>query len=516
MALAAFGTAPRAHAATPLRLGRPAPFSFERLTAHAESLARRPYAAATALPSDVLDRIDYETHGKIRFDTGNALFRDGPGAFPVTFFHLGRYFPTPVHMHLVETAAGDGFAREILYDPGYFDMPVDSPAKRLPAGAGFAGFRFQESRLGAAGARDWRSNDWVAFLGASYFRAIGALHQYGLSARGIALNVAVPGGPEEFPAFTHFYFEPPTDGSDSVTVYALLDGPSIAGAYRFDMRRDQAVVMDVECRLFLRRDVARLGIAPLTSMYWYSETLPTAADWRPEVHDSDGLALWRGNGERVWRPLNNPAKTTASAFADTRPRGFGLLQRDRVFDHYHDGVHYERRPSAWVEPIGDWGDGAVQLIEIPTDDEIHDNVVACWVPQAPAVAGARYALRYRLHWTDAESHPAPLARCVATRTGRGGQPGKPRPQGVRKFMVEFAGGPLAALPFGTRPELVLTATRGRFSYTFAEPVPNGVRGHWRAQFDHAAESDDAVDIRLFLRHGTQALSETWLHQYQPS
>ena len=157
MALAAFGTAPRALAGTPLRLGRPAPFSFEHLTAHAESLARRPYAAATALPSEVLDRIDYETHGKIRFDTGSALFRDGPGAFPVTFFHLGRSFPTPVHLHLVETAAGDGFAREILYDPGYFDMPVDSPAKRLPAGAGFAGFRFQESRLGAAGARDWRS-----------------------------------------------------------------------------------------------------------------------------------------------------------------------------------------------------------------------------------------------------------------------------------------------------------------------------------------------------------------------
>ncbi|MGJ7486464.1 glucan biosynthesis protein [Variovorax sp. LT2P21] len=515
-AFAALGTTETAFAATGLRLGRPGPFSFERLAAQAESLAGRPFMAAPTPPAGVLDRIDYEAHGKIRFDPGSALFRDGPGAFPVTFFHLGRFFPTPVRMHLIETAAGDGFEREILYDPGYFDMPADSPARQLPPGAGFAGFRFQESRRGDASAPDWRKNDWVAFLGASYFRAIGALYQYGLSARGIALNVAVPGQAEEFPAFTHFYFEPPADGGDSVTVFALLEGPSLAGAYRFVMQRGQAVVMEVDCRLFLRRDVARLGIAPLTSMYWYSETRPTAADWRPEVHDSDGLALWRGNGERVWRPLNNPAQTTASAFADAKPRGFGLLQRDRAFDHYLDGVHYERRPSLWVEPIGDWGEGAVQLVEIPTDDEIHDNVVAFWVPQAPATAGARYRLRYRLHWTDAEPHPTPLARCVATRTGRGGQPGKPRPAGLRKFMVEFVGAPLAALPFGTRPELVLTATRGSFSYTFAEPVPNGVPGHWRAQFDHAAEDDEPVDMRLFLRRGTQALSETWLYQYRPS
>lgn len=515
-AIGALGHTGPVRAATGLKLGRPAPFSFERLTAEAEALASRPFVAPPALPAGVLDRIDYEAHGKIKFDTDSALFRDGPGAFPVTFFHLGRFFPTPVHMHLVETAAGDGFAREILYDPGYFDMPPDSPARQLPAGAGFAGFRFQESRLGDTTKLDWRRNDWVAFLGASYFRAIGALHQYGLSARGIAVDVAVPGKAEEFPAFTRFYFEPPAEGGDSVTVHALLEGPSLAGAYRFTMQRGRAVVMDVDCRLFLRRDVARLGIAPLTSMYWYSETIPTAADWRPEVHDSDGLALWRGNGERIWRPLNNPAQTTASAFADAKPRGFGLMQRDRAFDHYLDGVHYERRPSLWVEPLGDWGDGAVQLIEIPTDDEIHDNVVACWVPQAPATAGSRYALRYRLHWTDADPTRAPLARCVATRTGRGGQPGKPRPEGVRKFMVEFLGEPLAALPFGTRPELVLTATRGSFSYTFTEPVPNGVPGHWRAQFDYVGDGSEPVDMRLFLKTGTQTLTETWLYQYRPA
>ncbi len=515
-ALAALGLPDRALAATGLRLGIPRPFSFDRLVDEARTLAAAPFRADATLPADVLERIDYEAHGKIRFDTASALFADGPGPFPVTFFHLGRFFRTPVRMHVIAGADADRFAREIVYDPAYFGMPDDSPAKALPAGAGFAGFRFQESRLGDQKKLDWKSNDWVAFLGASYFRAIGELYQYGLSARGIAIDVAMPDRPEEFPSFTRFYFEPPADGSDTVVVHALLEGPSITGAYRFAMQRGQSVLMDIDARLFVRRDIARLGLAPLTSMYWYSETAkPTAIDWRPEVHDSDGLALWTGGGERVWRPLNNPAGTTASAFADRAPRGFGLLQRDRNFDHYQDGVFYEKRPSLWVEPLGDWGEGEVQLVEIPTDDEIHDNTVAFWVPKGPANAGASYALRYRLHWTDREPFPSPLARCVATRLGRGGQPGQPRPQGVRKFMVEFLGGPLAGLPFGTKPELVLTAASGRFSYVFAEAVPDGVPGHWRAQFDFTAEGTAPVDMRLYLKTGDQTLSETWLFQYHP-
>jgi glucans biosynthesis protein len=268
--------------------------------------------------------------------------------------------------------------------------------------------------------------------------------------------------------------------------------------------------------MFLRRDVSRLGLVPLTSMYWYSETIkPTAIDWRPEVHDSDGLAIWNGAGERIWRPLNNPMQTRASAFADTRPRGFGLLQRDRAFDHYQDGVNYEKRPSLWIEPLGDWGEGSVQLIEIPTDDEIHDNVVAFWVPKADAKAGSSYSLQYRLHWSDQEPFPSPLARCVATRIGRGGQPGQPRPQGVRKFMVEFIGQPLQNVPFGVKPEVVLTAARGKFSYIFAEAVPNGVPGHWRAQFDFTPEGNEPIDMRLYLKNGDQTLTETWLYQYQP-
>ncbi|TMS59067.1 glucan biosynthesis protein D [Imbroritus primus] len=513
LGLAALGWTPAAHAARAMKLGRATSFSHEQLVARARALAAQPYVPPPAPPREVLEKIDYAAHGKLRFKSEYALFADGPGQFPVTFFHLGRFFQTPVHMYLVEPAGDAQAAREILYDAAYFEMPADSPARALPAGSGFAGFRFQESRTGPL---DWRKNDWVAFLGASYFRAVGELLQYGLSARGIAVDVAVAGKPEEFPAFTHVYFETPRPGSDTVVVHALLDGPSLAGAYRFTMRRTDKIVTDVETALFIRRDIARLGIAPATSMYWYSETAKgTAVDWRPEVHDSDGLAIWTGGGEHIWRPLNNPPRTTASSFADQAPKGFGLLQRDRAFDNYMDGVHYEKRPSLWVEPLDAWGKGAVQLIEIPTDDEIHDNIVAMWVPHEPVRAGAQYRLRYRLHWNAEEPYPSPLARCVATRLGNGGQPGEPRPQGVRKFMVEFLGGPLADLPFGVKPEAVLSASRGKFSYIFTEAVPNGVPGHWRAQFDLTVDGDAPVDMRLFLKTGDRALSETWLFQYHP-
>jgi glucans biosynthesis protein len=412
-----------------------------------------------------------------------------------------------------EVAGGE--AREIIYDPSYFDMPADSPARKLPKGAGFAGFRIQEPRDGTL---DWRKNDWAAFLGASYFRAIGELYQYGLSARGIALDTAVAGKNEEFPDFTEVYIAEPEKGSDAVIVYTLLEGPSIVGAYQFVMTRAKGVIMDIDTALFLRKPVSRFGIAPLTSMYWFSETQkPTAADWRPEIHDSDGLAMWMGAGEHLWRPLNNPPHITASAFSDENPKGFGLLQRDRSFDHYLDGVYYDKRPSLWVEPKGDWGKGAVQLVELPTDDEIHDNILAAWVPETPALAGAEFNLAYRLYWLADEPHPTALARCVATRLGNGGQPGQPRPKGVRKFLVEFLGGPLASLPFGVKPEMALQTSRGRFTdYRIMEAVPDGIAGHWRAQFDLAGvEGTDPVEMRLQLTVGGKIASETWMFQYHP-
>lgn len=493
-----------------LHLGAPISFSYDALRDRARSMATRPYAPPPRPAPDITMQIDYATHGQIRFRPDPALSAGG-GKFPVSCFHLGQFFQKSVKIHALSGAK----AREILYRGDYFDMPADSIARRLPQGAGFAGLRLQESPNGPL---DWRKNDWVAFLGASYFRAIGELRQYGLSARALAVNAANPQPPhlEEFPDFREFWIDQDGEDPERAMLYALLDGPSVCGAYRFDLRRSKAVWMEVDAAIFLRQDIVRLGIAPLTSMYWFSETVkPTAIDWRPEVHDSDGLALWTGRGERLWRPLNNPPRTVVSSFNDEQPGGFGLLQRDRVFDHYQDGVRYDLRPSAWVEPIGNWGAGSVQLIEIPTDDEIHDNVTAMWVPAEPASRGRNLETRYRLHWLADEPHPGPLARCVGTRLGNGGVPGQPRPKGVRKFMVEFLGGPLAQLAYGVKPEAVLWASRGQFSYVFTEPVPNDTPGHWRAQFDLAVTGNEPVELRLYLRSGEQTLSETWAYQYHP-
>jgi periplasmic glucans biosynthesis protein len=515
-AIATFGLRRSALANEGLKLATAEHFSFDALVERARKLSSQPYVPVPAPSNNILDRIDYEALQKISFKMDHALFADGHFPYPVSFFHLGKFSRQPVRMHVVEDGSNGAVAREIIYDESYFDMPADSPARALPKGSGFAGFRFQESKLGDQSKLDWHKNDWISFLGASYFRAIGELYQYGLSARGIALDVAVPDRPEEFPIFTDIYFAPEKPDSDSVTVYALLEGPSITGAYRFDMRRAKAVWMDVDATVFLRKDISRFGIAPMSSMYWFSETIkPTAVDWRPEVHDSDGLALWTGVGERIWRPLNNPAATFASAFSDENPRGFGLMQRDRDFDHYLDGVHYELRPNLWVEPLEHWGKGSVQLVEIPTDDEIHDNIVAMWVPAEPATAGKNYRFRYRLHWVANEPFPMPTAYCVATRLGNGGQPGQPRPKGLRKFMVEFRGGALSSLPFGVKPEPVLWASRGEFSYIFTEAVPDNVPGHWRAQFDLAVVGKEPVEIRLFLKSAKEILSETWSYDYHP-
>src|SRR5690625_36298 len=495
-------------AAPHLDLGEPQPFSFEALVKQAEQLAATPYEPRAVPDPEVVQAIDYDAHGRLRFIPNRAPHAEGPGAFPITFFHVGQFFPRPVEMHLLQ----EGEAREIHYRPQDFEMPEDSPARELSEDAGFAGFRFQEEN----GRPDWRTQDWLAFLGASYFRAIGELGQYGLSARGVAVDVAAT-QPEEFPDFVAFWIESPPQPSEPALVYALLDGPSITGAFRFVCWRKEHVEMEVSARLFLRQDIERLGIAPLTSMFWYSEHGKRfREDWRPEVHDSDGLQLWTGGGERIWRPLNNPQKVRASAFADRSPRGFGLMQRDRRREHYLDGVRYQDRPSLWVEPLGDWGSGAVQLIEIPTDDEIHDNIVAFWVPEEPATAGRALSFDYRLYWAADEPFPAAtLARCVATRMGRGGQPGRERPAGVTKFVIEFAGGRLPNLPLGAEPEVAVEAARGEISYVFAERVPGTER--WRAHFDLAlAEGDmDAVELRLYLRLEEEPLTETWLYQFLP-
>ncbi|MDA8415761.1 MAG: glucan biosynthesis protein D [Betaproteobacteria bacterium] len=502
-----------------LPLGTSHDFSWAGLLEHARKTALQPYQAPISPEPGIIERIDWDAHGQIQFNMDHALFADGPGDYPIAFFHPGKFFPFPVHMYRLEQALTDRQsttqAQEILFNKKLFHMPANSPAQELNQPVGFAGFRIQENREGTG--PNWRSNDWAAFLGASYFRAIGDEYQYGISARGVSINTLVDHQKEEFPLFTHFYFEPPQPGSHDVSLYALLDGPSLTGAYHFIMSRGNGVTTEVEAELFLRRDISRFGLAPMTSMYWFSDKDKRfQEDWRPEVHDSDGLSMWTGNDEHLWRPLINPRETDISYFSDENPKGFGLMQRERHFSQYQDAVHYEKRPGLWVEPLNAWGKGTVQLIELHTEEELYDNVVAAWVPDQPARAGSHHHLHYRLYWQTDTPFPNHLARCIGTHIGRGGEPAH-RPADSHKFEVTFSGGDLFHLAEGSIPEAVVTPSRGHVANVACEAVPNGEPGQWRALFDLTGlQGRDPVDIRLFLRQGTNTLSETWLYHFLPA
>jgi glucans biosynthesis protein len=478
-------------------LGRPTPFSFERLKAAAQALARTPYRSPIGPPPARVRAIDYDAFGQIAYRPSATLWGDAPGGRGVRFFPLGRPAPFAVAINVVS----DALARPVLYAQSLFDMPATSPGRALGDQGGFAGFKVLNAD---------RRTDWIAYLGASYFRSADPFNQYGLSARGLAIDTATA-APEEFPNFTSFWLE--EGGADDLVVYALLDGPSVAGAYRIGHRRSPAgLVQDIDVTLHFRGGVERLGLAPLTSMYWYgqSDRRPTD-DWRPQIHDSDGLAIWTGAGERIWRPLADPPRVMTNAFLDKGPRGFGLMQRDRNFEDYQDdGVFYDRRPSAWVEPVGDWGPGSVQLVELPTASETDDNIVAFWTPAAPVAAGQSLSYRYRLHWTDEEPTPPGVARAVATRFGQGGRPGQPVPAGRRKIVVDFAGAPLVGLTRQSGVAPVVGSSLGQPVDPVAYPVEGQQR--WRMMFDLDVTPGTVVDLRAFLRHGDDALTETWIYQ----
>lgn len=492
-----------ASAAEGLAFGPSVPFSFDILRDMARRLAPSPYEPADlGSDADVLESIDYDAHNKITFRPEMSLWHGDAGTAKVRFFFPGRYFKEPVQINVVE----NGQARELLFSTDLFDMPADSPARRLSR-AGFAGFRVMDPE---------EKNDWLAVLGASYFRTSGYSGQFGMSARGLAIDSGGP-GPEEFPRFSRFWLEQGPAGG--VVIYALLEGPRVTGAYRMVTSRDDGVFQDIDAALFLRGDIDRLGIAPLTSMFWYGKHNHfLGPDWRPEIHDSDGLEMFLGNGERIWRPLNNPPWVMTNSFRADGLKGFGLAQRERSFEEYQDdGVFYEKRATVWVEPRGDWGEGQVMLVEIPTNDEIHDNIAAFWNPLAPATAGRSYDLTYKLSWVK-DTPPIPIAKFIATRIGAGGVPGQPRPADTVKFVLDLDGKGLEGLDRSSGVEAVVSSSRGELSLVYAFPIATTDR--WRVTFDlgigPADGPQDPIDLRLFLRRDDQAMSETWLYQAFPS
>nr|WP_290444559.1 MULTISPECIES: glucan biosynthesis protein G [unclassified Pseudomonas] len=421
-------------------------FNLDDVAAKAKDLAGQKFEAPKSNLPPVFRDMKYADYQKIRFLQEKAEWAKDKTPFKLSFYHQGMHFDTPVKINEITAKK----VEEIKYDPSRFDfgdVPHDADTTK---DLGYAGFRV----LYPINKAD-KQDEIMTLLGASYFRVVGKGHRYGLSARGLAIDTALPSG-EEFPRFREFWIEKPKPNDKHLVIYALLDSPRSTGAYKLTLRPGEDTLVDVKSRVYLRDHVSRLGIAPLTSMYLFGPNQPSKVmNYRPALHDSEGLSIHAGNGEWLWRPLNNPKHLAVSNFSVENPRGFGLLQRQRAFSDYEDlDDEYEKRPSAWIEPKGDWGKGTVDLVEIPTADETNDNIVAFWSPEKLPEPGKPFEYDYRLRWTIKEDqlHSPDLAWVKQTlrSTGDVKQSNLIRQaDGTVAFLVDFIGPNLAALPADT-------------------------------------------------------------------
>ncbi|MGH8258631.1 MAG: glucan biosynthesis protein, partial [Steroidobacteraceae bacterium] len=500
------GTAAPAQAAkAPQGTPAPQPFGFPSVVQLARERAARPYDSRSPQLPDQLAHLTYDQYQSIRFRPHYALWRN-QSLFEVQFFQRGFNFNRRVNISEIV----DGAVHPIHYNPAWFDFgKLANLARHLPAHLGFAGFRVHYP-LQTPTYKD----ELIVFLGASYFRVLGRNEVYGLSARGLAINTASTSG-EEFPWFTDFWLVKPAQPEQrTLTIYALLDSPSIAGAYQFNILPGNITQVTVASELFPRKHIAKLGIAPLTSMFLYGEN-PSGhrfKDYRPEVHDSDGLMMQTGGGEWLWRPLIDPTDLEVNRFMDQHPQGFGLSQRDRSFSHYLDSrAQFQRRPSYWVQPLGDWGKGGVELVEIPTDEEIHDNIVAYWVPSAPVDPGKPLRFNYVLSaYLDSSLWP-PGGQAVATRTGPFAVDGVKPGDGSQQVMIDYTGGDLDGLDATQPLKANISANGGTVDRIVVQRIPE--TGMWRVTFRVTpAKPKQPVDLKCYLTLYGEALTETWIYQ----
>ncbi|MGH8020902.1 MAG: glucan biosynthesis protein [Opitutaceae bacterium] len=483
-----------------------APFTFETLQHRARELAAQPYKdPAIVLPPE-LAALDYDQHRDIRFKPGSLSF-DREAPFQLQFFHLGFLLKEPVKLFHIT----DGRTVPIPFKTSLFDYGKNTGLEDLPDDLGFAGMRIHY----ALNRPDYM-DELAVFAGASYFRSLAAGQVYGLSARGLAVDTGEPTG-EIFPRFSEFHFVDSNPGDRECIVYALLDSPVVTGAYEFRIAPRESTVMDARATLYRRAGatITTLGIAPLTSMFWHGENSGTTnGDFRPEVHDSDGLLVHTGRGEWLWRPLQNPDNTRVSALADDSPKGFGLLQRDREFAHYQDlEAHYQRRPNLWIEPAGEWGEGGVRLVELHAPDETYDNVVAFWTPKQLPGAGAPIDVAYRMYWFGEQGGSPVDAAGGRTKDTRFASFVLDQPE-QQLFVVDFE---LPALSEDSKA-LEAVVTVGDGARLIEQHVqPNTQTGAWRLSMRLVPDSahPGPVEMRAYLHRGEQALTETWTYQWFP-
>ena len=504
---------PWALAAKPAWADDPAPFTRQEVVEKARLLCQAPFDPTQGeMPQALLD-LSYESWRDIRYRQEKALWKQEKLPFQLQFFHAGLYYDRLVDINIVT----NGVAERVAFDPAMFNYGNNHTLpEQIPSGFGFAGFRIH----GPINTPSY-FDEIVVFLGASYFRAVAKDQVYGLSGRGLAIDTALPDG-EEFPYFREFWIEKPTRSSSSITVHALLDSESLTGAYSFVIQGGGTTLMNVTATLFLRVPVNKIGLAPLTSMLLFGENTDErkVRDFRPEVHDSDGLLIQNSSGEWLWRPIDNPENLDINAFQADNVSGFGLIQRDRDFDNYQDlEAQYERRPTLWVEPIGDWGLGHVELINIPSERDIHDNIVAFWTPKDKLPLGVPQTYQYQLMWYNGSFTHPPLGFVQSTRTGE-------TANGGQRYVIDFQSEALNLMPADSKVEGVVTCGRG--AKISEQRVEKNTRtGGWRLSFvvrpDQTPSALERVlpkrrapiDPRAFLKSNDTTLTETWNYAYRP-
>ena len=485
-------------------------WGLDDVAALASQRAQQPFKPSSAVVPAELASLDYDAYRDIRFNPANMLWRADKLPFEANFFHVGPQGDS-VRIHEITP---QGVAR-IRYDPAMFNFGANPVNPQRWGDLGHGGVR-AFSPLNSPGYKD----ELIVFSGASYFRALGAGQRYGLSARGLAVDTA-GAAKEEFPRFTDFWLEKPAGNAGTLTLFALLDSERMTGAYRFDVEPGEQTVTKVQARIFMRptdKPVSTLGIAPLTSMFFFGENQPRPGDFRPEVHDSDGLMIatddGQGGGEWLWRPLQNPKSPLVTSFSVKSLKGFGLMQRDRAFHSYEDTeARYELRPSAWVTPLKGFGAGRVELLQFATPDETHDNVAAYWVPDKPPAPGQSLDLAYQIAWQGKNQQLPPNGWVTQSRRGAGYSRLSADAVGQQvQFVIDFAGPALDALPDDAKVHAVSTASANAQvleSLAYRNPATGAWRMTLRVQRLPSSNAGQPIELRAFLQHNQQTLSETW-------
>jgi glucans biosynthesis protein len=477
-------------------------FGYKDAVAKAKRLAEQPFQEPESVP-DFLLKTTYDQWRDIRYKPEKALWHAEKLPFEVQFFHPGSLYNRTVSINVISS----GRVHAVPFSPALFHYGMNEFKDQVPKDLGFAGFRIHYPIK-----TDQYRDEVVIFLGASYFRAVGGNEHFGLSARGVAIDTAMESG-EEFPYFREFWLARPRKRADTLTIYALLDSPSLTGAYEFVIKPGKATLIDVRGALFLRREVNKLGIAPLTSMFFYGENTNSRPvdDFRPEVHDSDGLQIISSTGEWIWRPLVNPPRLLTTSFELDNPKGFGLFQRDLDFDHYQDlEADYQTRPSVWITPKSGWGRGRVELVQIPVNHETNDNIVSYWVPADLPKSGNHIPFTYQMKWGPPDiSGPSP-ASVAATRSATD------KEKGIKMYLIDFEGANLRSLPKDARLEAVISVDGGEV--VEQQLRRNDVTQGWRLVFQVKKKegrlatspgNERPLELRAFLRLGDNVLTETW-------